>query len=66
MNLLGGASVFPHMDQQWESMVSERTGLLNSAVYCIDDSQICLIDGQIQEVSIVAGDQMQDTAKVNE
>jgi hypothetical protein len=53
LDLLGGASIFPHMDKRWESMVSEKKELMESRVYCLDDSEICLVDGQKQEVSII-------------
>jgi hypothetical protein len=53
LDLLGGASIFPHMDDRWESMVSEKKALLESRVYCLDDSEICLVDGQKREVFII-------------
>ena len=57
LDLLGGASIFPHMAEQWESLVGEKMVGFNSHVYCISDSQMCLVDGEQQTVSIIHSDE---------
>ena len=57
LNLLGGSSVFPHMGEQWESLVAEKTVDLDGHVYCISDSHICLVDGNQQTISVIQSDE---------
>ena len=58
MDLLGGASMFPHMTEQWESLVTEKTVGFDSHVYCLSDSQMCLVDGEQQTISTISNDEV--------
>ena len=57
LNLLGGSSIFPHMTEQWESLVAEKTVDFDSHVYCISDSQMCLVDGEHQTIKKIRSDE---------
>lgn len=57
LNLLGGSSIFPHMAEQWESLVAEKMVEFDSHVYCLSDSQVCLVDGEQQTVSMIQSDE---------
>ncbi len=59
LDLLGGASIFPHMTEQWESLVTEKTVGFDSHVYCISDSQMCLVDGEQQTIFTIQSDDVQ-------
>lgn len=59
LDLLGGASIFPHMTEQWESLVTEKTVGFDSHVYCLSDSQMCLVDGEKQTISAINSDEVQ-------
>ena len=56
LDLLGGSSIFPHMAEQWASLVAEKMPGLDSHVYCISDSQMCLVDGEQQTISMIQSD----------
>jgi peptidase E len=53
LDLLGGSSIFPHMAEQWESIVADKMLDFDSHVYCISDSQVCLVDGEQQTISMI-------------
>jgi hypothetical protein len=57
MNLLGGISIFPHMTDEWISRVESQVSLPewgeDFPVLCLTDSQICLVDGEQQRITIV-------------
>jgi hypothetical protein len=56
LDILGGSSIFPHMDERWESLVAEKKAGLKNNVYCITDSEVCLVNGEQQTVSVVGSD----------
>lgn len=53
LNILGGISIFPHMTEQWDSLVAEKSVGYTGNVCCISDYEICLVDGEQQTLSIV-------------
>ncbi len=59
--ILAGAKIetFPHMTEQWESLVTEKTVGFDSHVYCISDSQMCLVDGEQQTIFTIQSDDVQ-------
>ena len=66
MNLAGDVSIFPHYTMDWSEVVSQRRNDLNdqdlnhqkkdeSFLYCLKDSQVCLVHGDSHERIIVEG-----------
>jgi peptidase E len=57
LGLIGDASIFPHMDDEWEDMVNEKEKEIDSEVYCLTDADVFLVDGSTQTISIVSNDE---------
>jgi hypothetical protein len=53
MKLIGRNAVFPHMEEMWEPIVSEKKDYLEEDVWCIADTEICLVDGGNRSISKV-------------
>mmetsp|Transcript_12485 Transcript_12485/g.23429 ORF Transcript_12485/g.23429 Transcript_12485/m.23429 type:complete len:445 (+) Transcript_12485:357-1691(+) len=54
MDMIGGASIFPHMSEEWVETVQEKTvsGMLssNSKVFCLREPDVCCIETLNQDV----------------
>jgi len=56
MNLLGNVCLFPHMSEEWETTVAEKTKELqqtNCKVYALREWDVCLVEGEKQLVTVV-------------
>lgn len=53
LDLVGGASFFPHMSDEWKELTDNKKQELGQ-VYCLRDEEVCLVDGR--GVSIVSAD----------
>ena len=46
MSLVGPYSFFPHMDDQWDTLVKEKSRELESVpIICLRDGDVCFVDG---------------------
>merc|ERR1719491_2851532 len=71
MNLVGDASIFPHMNQDWESTVKEKRGKLLDSVeddrgmaeegdtkiklFCLHEGDVCCVEGNTKDSFVVSG-----------
>ncbi len=63
MNLVGGASFFPHYGPEWQDVVAERTtgrkkdnsNVRMEKVYCLADEDVCCVQGEKREMIIFRG-----------
>lgn len=55
MDLVGGASFFPHMTNEWIDLVTHKTGTLptRSEIVCLRDWDACCIEASKNEVFLV-------------
>lgn len=53
LDLVGGASFFPHMSDEWKDLVDEKQLELGD-VCCLRDEDVCLVTGR--QVSIISAD----------
>jgi len=53
-NLVGDASVFPHMSENWQDLVDEKRDSLpqDSDLYCLREFDACCVEGSIKDVFI--------------
>ena len=54
LDLVGGVSFFPHMSDEWKDLTCERQEELGEVVYCLQDEEVCLVEGDA--MSIVSAD----------
>jgi hypothetical protein len=53
--LAGNASVFPHMGDQWQSLVNDKqTNLDDTTVYLLRDEESLCVDGSSQTVELIS------------
>jgi hypothetical protein len=55
--LAGNVSIFPHMTDDWKSVVEEKKMQLestNSIVHCLTDEECCFVNGPERSVSVVS------------
>lgn len=45
LDLVGGASFFPHMSEEWKELTLEKLKELDN-VYCLRDEDVCLVENQ--------------------
>lgn len=52
LNLMGGASFFPHMSDEWKSLVQDKREALEgiTTVYALSDEEVCLCDGSMKSI----------------
>jgi len=54
--LVGEASFFPHMGDQWQELVDAK--LLERgdkrSVYCLRDDQVCCIEGKKRQIDVIS------------
>ena len=54
--MVGNASFFPHMEQQWMRLVAEKQKELASPakdeVICLRDEDVCCVDGESKSISM--------------
>ncbi len=53
LDLVGGASFFPHMSDEWKELTLKKQNELGQ-VYCLRDEDVCLVENR--SVSIVSAD----------
>ena len=52
----GDSSIFPHMDDQWEDLVKEKTQTTDKAfdsLYCLREDEVCCVTGATQKIEII-------------
>lgn len=50
----GASSIFPHMDDQWEDLVNEKTtDLAFDSLYCLREEEVCCLTGAAQKIDII-------------
>lgn len=56
LGLVGDASFFPHMNDQWKALVGEKTGEQRDEgrVYCLRDEDTCCVEGKHQRTTILS------------
>ena len=54
--LAGDSSYFPHMDDQWQSLVDTKRNDLEGSrnVYCLRDEEVCYVDGTKKSISVLS------------
>lgn len=45
LNLIGGNSIFPHMNNQYQELVDQKKKNLESKVHCLTNSEVCCVRG---------------------
>jgi peptidase E len=54
LSLAGDASVFPHMEDQWKSLVEDKQAQLDGTnIYCLRDDEVLCVDGSCKTVQLL-------------
>ena len=53
LDVVGGRSFFPHMNDQWQTLVEEKriSWEDGSAVVCLRDDEVCFVDGSQKRIT---------------
>jgi hypothetical protein len=65
LRMAGNYSFFPHMDNEWNELVKEKSTELPSDLICLRDEEACFVNGQsksIQRLSIMIQENSETTA----
>jgi hypothetical protein len=54
LGLIGNRSVFPHMDDTWNAVVSEKSIALEIKPLCLRENDVCMIDGRNKTIQVVS------------
>lgn len=55
LSLAGDVSIFPHMGDQWQTMVNEKQAELDGTnVYCLRDEEVLYVDGGCRTVQLLS------------
>lgn len=55
LDLIGGTSIFPHMDESWTELVAEKKQTLVDNVVCIRDEDVLCVQGATKTSTLALG-----------